>query len=77
MKLHAGSLYKNYLVLYGDLGILPGTTIIQVDDKDLQWDMYCNDLDVDFISSDVVLVKFKDKDYKLKYIMSEDPIKDL
>jgi hypothetical protein len=80
MKLHAGSLYKSYLVLYGELGILSGNPIIKVDDESLQWDMYCNDLEidlVDWIHKRTATVTYQGNVYTFECLISKDPMKDL
>lgn len=46
MKLHAGSLYKDILVLYDEMRTR--AFVIQVIDNDRQWGMYCNDVDLFF-----------------------------
>lgn len=76
MKLHAGSLYKNYLVLYGESDDL-GSRIIQIDDKDLQWDIYCNDVEFDVIDSINAKTTFNGVEYTFPYRLSHNPIKDL
>ena len=75
MKLHAGSLYKNYLVLYGSNKPI----VIQVDDKDLQWDIYCNDVEFEFTphNSELASVQFNEKSYLFFFIETDDPMKTL
>lgn len=74
MKLHAGSLYKNYLVLRGENQT---PHIIKVDDRDTQWDIYCNE--VEFFPSTKVNgladVTFNDKTYSFSYWVTDNPMK--
>lgn len=76
MNLHAGSLYRNFLVLYGEKDDL-GRRIIQVDNQRLQWDIYCNEVKFDAVDSKLASVTFKDKVYEFPYFISKDPMKDL
>ena len=75
MKLHAGSLYKNYLVLYSPSDATK--RIIKVDDTDLQWDIYCNDVEFTAKNSEKAEIGFNGKSYEFKYAVSENPMKDL
>lgn len=74
MKLHAGSLYRNFLVLYGDVD---NAHIIQVDDDKVQWDIYCNDVEFDPIDLTEAEVVFEERSYKFKYQVTKTPMKDL
>lgn len=74
MKLHAGSLYKNYLVLYGENET---PRVVQVSDKELQWKIYCNDVDVDHQSEHSITIKFEGNSYLLPCIVTNNPMKTL
>jgi hypothetical protein len=77
-KLRAGSLYKNWLVLYDKTGTTDGSmNCIQIEDNDLLWDIYCNYVDFLPIGDSLALVIFKDKQYEFKFINSINPMKDL
>lgn len=73
-KLHAGSLYLDYLVLREASD--PLSTIIKVEDSDLQWKMYCND--VIFTPSPTVEgfadVEFENQRYFMKYWRTDNPM---
>lgn len=75
MKLHAGSLYTNKLILYGaPSGI---QTVITIDDHDVQWNLYCNDLDVEFLDGFTSKVSFEGKEYLCDYFHTENAMKAL
>lgn len=74
LELNAGSLYKDYLVLYGE----NQTPIcIQVEDEDLQWKIYCNDVKFDAIDYKEVIITFEDVPYSVSYLKSDNPMKTL
>ncbi len=77
LNLHAGSLYKNYLVLKG----LPKYIVIAFSenssfDNDLQWKMYCNDVMFERISESHCRVFFEEE-YGFEYFETENPLRDL
>lgn len=74
MKMHAGSLYKNYLVLYGE-----NTTpiCIQIDNRDIQWEIYCNDLEIELVDSKNAKITFNDQEFRFPYIKTDNPMKTL
>ncbi len=77
MILHAGSLYKNYLVLYDGNGDQYGNFIIEVPNENLQWELYCNSMEFQLIDSIRALVIFKGNNYEFNYIRSFEPMKTL
>ena len=76
MKLHAGSLYMDYLVLYGQKDGL-GYRVIQIPDEEIQWDIYCNDVEFEPIDSDWAKVTYNGTIHKFHYLLSTNPMKDL
>ena len=70
MKMHAGSLYKNYLVLYAE-NVTP--VCIQVDDQDTQWDIYCSDVDVE-LAPEMSQVIYKGKEFYFPYVQTDSPM---
>lgn len=73
MKRHAGSLYKNYLVLYGE-----GDPIcIQIDAKPTQWEIYCNDVEVTLENDKTAKVIYKNWELHVPYIQTTNPMKTL
>lgn len=75
MKLHAGSLYKNYLVLYGADG--DPSICIQVDNRDTQWDIYCNDVEIELVDDKNSKVTFNGQKFHFPYIQTDEPMKTL
>lgn len=76
MKLHAGSLYMDYLVLYGHKDGL-GNRVIKVPNHDLQWEIYCNEVDFELSDAGWANVTFNGTTHKFQYVMSHNPMKDL
>ena len=74
MKLHAGSLHKNWLVLYGE-NITP--ICIQVNDSDTQWDIYCNDVEIGLLTTKTAEIIFNGQRFVLPYIQTDNPMKTL
>ena len=74
MKLHAGSLYKNTLVLYGEENI-PHIIFFFFGEEGLQWKIYCNDVEFEAKNSEFTIVTFDGISYKFKYVISNDPMK--
>lgn len=73
MKLHAGSLYKNYLVLYGESRT---RIVVQVDDSKLQWKLYCNDVEFQEIDSETGNISLENEyPTVVKYWETTDPMK--
>ena len=76
MKLHAGSLYKNTLILYGE-----NTTphIIFFEDaggeQTLQFEIYCNDVEFSVVDSKWATVEYNGVKYNFQYVISNDPMK--
>lgn len=74
MILHAGSLYQKYLVLYGE-GETP--RIITVTDQELQWKIYCSDVEVKEESTETIAVEVEGELYIFPCVKSDDPMKTL
>lgn len=76
MKLHAGSLYKNTLILKGE-NVVPHIIFFEdgKTEENLQWEIYCNDVDLQEINSEECIVTFQDIPYSFPYSVSNDPMK--
>jgi hypothetical protein len=69
MNLHAGSLYENCLVLRGEASPY---YIIEVNDTDLQWQIYCNDVQFTPIDQEFASVVLDGREYRFKYMVSDN-----
>ena len=65
MKLHAGSLYKNALVLYGE-NVIPHIIFFEdgKTEENLQWDIYCNDVEFEEKDSERGVLTFNGNQYQ-------------
>lgn len=75
MKTHAGSLTGNVLILYYHEEETLKYLIIEVDNQDLQWDMYCNDLNVNVINNEKAEIEWKGKPYLFPCTFTDNPFK--
>ncbi len=78
MKYRCGSLYKSYLVLY-PYDESNTQCVVFFDDEDLQWEMYCNDVEVIYfdIEDNKVKIIFDGFEYLLNYQETDNPMQTL
>lgn len=74
MKMHAGSLYKDWLILYGK-NLTP--ICVQFTSATTQWEIYCNDVEVELENSYTTKVVYKNWELRLPYIQTDNPMKAL
>lgn len=72
MKMRAGSLYKNWLVLYAE-NVTP--ICIRINAEPTQWEIYCNDVEVELETDKVAKVVFKNWELHVPYIQTDAPMK--
>lgn len=66
LKYHAGSLCGEELYLY-PYDSKDGTLVVSIQDRNLKWDIYCNDVLIEYCSHNTVNLQFKNNTFNFRY----------